>query len=85
MLDGCLEEEHATMLKDLSPMVTRLLKMPNMIQPHLRYFSPAATGFCTHQLIYVVSGFISNKHVLRNEKLIICDFLSMVPHCTPLQ
>jgi len=43
MLDGCLEEQHATMLKDLSPMVTGLLKMPNMIKPHLRYFSPAAT------------------------------------------
>jgi len=44
MLDRCLEEEHATMLKDLSPMVTGLLKMPNMIQSHLRYFSPATTG-----------------------------------------
>jgi len=41
MLDRCLEEEHTTMLKDLSSMVTRLLKMPNMTQPHLRYFSPA--------------------------------------------
>jgi len=29
MLDGCLEEERAQMLKDLSYMVTRLLKMPN--------------------------------------------------------
>jgi len=33
MLDKYLEEEQATMLKDLSPMVTRLLKIPNMIQP----------------------------------------------------
>jgi len=45
MLDKCLEEEHATMLKDLSFMVTRLLKMPNMTQPHLRYFSPAARKY----------------------------------------